>query len=584
MATIVEGSLVGVLSVATSPNTGTASWTDHTATVSSVSLSRGGAEPFVGVFSTDVGSGSITLVENTASIDVGHWVRVSTTGGNVWGGFVSDIQEEVRVLRQQTYTVKRLIVLDWVAWFAQIRGSSFAADRVLIVGTQRTFRPQLLNAALGFNAVDLVVSQTHSGGGFIGSAPYFEDINWAEMLDLTCNSVSGNYWHATKNVPTNGTTGRTGLAKFSNTAISSSGIVFTDGTHTGTPSNLCRYSDILVSKETGSIVNTVVYKNTNGVYKYEFGLSDTTSVTAYGSRSTVIDTNAARIGTNPFTENLFPYPSFENYKKESTDAAFYYSIETPTTDSAGTWNAYDGTFASRTYCNVAAATVANPLDERVPVTEATQYYGFAWGANSATASSRGRFFIQWINEAGAVISTEYGAYINFTNNRQWYKCSHAAVAPTGARYARVGIQHSRSTGATFPVGSKSWTDGVYFGVTNATDFYDGDTADTTSTIYYWAGSSDASVSRAEVNVLNTNGNTFLTANATARKAPKQIVWNAQDNIALVDNLDLYQTIVVWFKGQQWTQVVTGISHDITTNGDGTDRWLVTLTLRPAAAT
>jgi hypothetical protein len=587
MATIYEGSLLGTLTVSTSPNTGTASWTDHSATVSNVSLTRGGEEPYVGVFNTDVGSGTITLVNNSATIEPGYWVRVATTGGNVWAGFISDVREDVRVLGQKTYNVKTLIVLDWVAWLGQIRQSSFLADQVLIAGVSRSFRPSALNLSLGFSAITMTVNNSYSGGGFIGSAPYYNDISWANMLDLTCNSVSGYYWHATKNAPTNGTTGRTGLAKFSNTAISSSGIVFTDGTHTGTPSNLCRYSDATVSKETSSIVNTLIYNNTNGVYEYDFGLSDTTSVNAYGTRSAVIDTNAVWVTSTaePEAVNLSTVPSFEGMDFEGSSVVnFYTSIEQPALDAGGAWAAYSGTNALRAY-NVAGTgtTTSQGWDERIPVKAGTTYYSFAYAATTGTTSIRARARIDWYNEANTLLSTSLGSFVSCSSFKTWYKVSLSATAPTNAVYGRITVNFDRN-GSTFPATTKLWVDGVYFGRTNEANYFDGNTADTTTRIYYWTGSENNSTSNVEKNVLNTNGNTFLTANATPRKAPKTIVWNAQDNIALVDNLELYTTVVVWYGGQYWTQVVTGISHDITTNGDGTDRWLVTLTLRPSTGT
>ena len=91
MPSVQEANLQANLYVETSPVQATASWTNHIATVRDIRLTHGGVEPFIGVNNVEVGSGTITLVDNSATIEPGYWVRVRYSSSNIWAGFVQDV-------------------------------------------------------------------------------------------------------------------------------------------------------------------------------------------------------------------------------------------------------------------------------------------------------------------------------------------------------------------------------------------------------------------------------------------------------------------------------------------------------------
>lgn len=571
---ITEANLYTSLFVETSPVQTTPTWTNHLNDVRDVSVSRGGPEPYIGINNVEPGSGTITLVDNTATILPGYLVRIRYSSTIIWAGYIQDVNRTYTLVNGKMIEFKTLTVLDWAAWIAQFTVSNLPAVN-WYYSRNSDINGQILGAPV--NPPTGTASPPYQ---YLDTLYQTRNVN--EVLDLMANSTAGGWWRPQL---TAGAGASTANLILTGTTITADDVALTDGTHTGTPNNLTYYTDIEVGSKTSQVVNTVEISNIFGVNGADtvvtYLKSDATSIDLYGSRYASTESNAR---VNVLATNLFENPSFEEPGKEATDANYYYSIEQPTLDSAGIWSAFNGSWASRTYCNVAALTVANPLDERVPVTAGTTYYGFAYGANSATASSRGRFFMQWINEAGAVISTTYGAYVNFTNNRQWYQCTLTQAAPAGAIYCRIGIQHSRSTATNFPVGSKSWTDGMYFGTANETSYWDGNTADTSTILYAWTGQPNMSTSFRASNVLDTLATQFLSDNSTAKYSPYRIRINAQANLTAVQLFNLYESVYVWFKNNRWTSVVTGIRHQISVNPDTTTRWMIELDVRPSTAT
>lgn len=580
MSSINEADLYANLYVETSPVQATASWTNHIATVRDVVLSRGGREPFVGVNNVEVGTGTITLVNNTATILPGYWVRVRYGSNNIWTGFIQDVNVTYRFIEGTEYAIKTLVVLDWVAWISQYSFTSYAA------ATNWWNRPININLQIdagGGNKPIIERSSTPPSTAYTYSG-INQQMSVAEVLDLLTNSVAGGYWYSTTNAPTGSTSGIDSLIDV-NTSVVSANVQFTDGTHTGSLSQPVYYTDIEVANQTSNVVNNVVVSNlmTNltDMISPTYQRSDSTSISTYGSRLATIETNV----TGTQTVNLFPYPSFEDYINRYEDTNFYYSAEEPSVDSAGAWSAWDGSWAYRAYCKATAVpTVALPLSEVVEVTAGVTYYGFAYAAASAGLNSRARFFIQWQDDAQTIISTSYGSYVNHTSLKTWYKTSNSATAPANAVYARVGLQFSRTTGANIGALSKYWTDGLFFGTTNVTDWFSGNTADSASFLYDWYGPENASASFRMTNHLYNLAGDFLNDNKNPKRSPVTVRFNAQDNLTATTLVDLYRTPYIWQGGNRWTSVITGISHTFRINDDGTTRWMVDLIIRPSNAT
>jgi hypothetical protein len=282
---------------------------------------------------------------------------------------------------------------------------------------------------------------------------------------------------------------------------------------------------------------------------------------------------------------MFPYPSFEDLQAEGDTTNFFYSIEQPAKDSTGAWSAYDGSLAYRAYNKTGAGTaVAISYDYRMTVNAGTTYYGIGYAATSATPNTRARYRVQWYDDANAIIATSYGSYVSLTSFKTWYKTTISIAAPANTTYARIGISYDRSTGAAFAATSKQWADGMYFGTTNVTDWFSGDSADTSTYLYDWYGTPNASPSYRMNNYLHTIAGDFLTDNKTAHYSPITIRMNAQARLATATSLDLYKGTTVWQGGLKWTPVITGLTHNIAINPDGTTRWMIDIILRPEQAT
>jgi hypothetical protein len=145
--------------------------------------------------------------------------------------------------------------------------------------------------------------------------------------------------------------------------------------------------------------------------------------------------------------------------------------------------------------------------------------------------------------------------------------------------------------STFLYGGANNTNNRYFSTAAqfeegaaATAWFSGDTTDTSSYLYFWNGEPGQSKSGQVTNNLATIATDFLTANKDPFYSPFTVRLNAQSNLTATVLLDLYYSIYIWFDSHRWTATITGISHNITINPDGTTRWMIDLNIRPSAYT
>lgn len=578
---IEEASLYANLHVETSPVATTASWTDHIATVRDVSLSRGGYEPFIGVNQTEVGSGTISLVNNTATIEPGYWVRVRYSSTNVWAGYVQDVNTTYTFIDGVEYAVKTLVVLDWVAWIAQWSFDSYPQQYYWFD------RVKDINLFIDPSGGNKPIKEYAVGSTGYYFAELIGNFAVGEVLDLLANSLLGTYWKSTTNSPTGSTSGMDDLVDLY-FVVSSTLQTLTDGSHTGSPTNLCYYNDIEMVKQSSNVVNNVVISNLMNkddteMMTTEYQQSDSTSVATYGSRLATVSTSIS----SGRVVNLFPYPSFETLQSETDSTNFFYSVEQPEDDSTGGWSAYSGNRAFRAYNKTGAGTsVALSYDHRMNIDAGTTYRGLGYAATSGTPNTRARYRVQWYDDANAVIATSYGSYVSLTSYKTWYPVTFSTTAPANSVYARIGISYDRTTGAAFGATSKQWADAMYFGTTTITDgnWFDGDTQDTTTYLYDWYGTPNSSESFRMSNFLDTLATDFLTDNKTPKYSPVTIRMNAQASLTTATALDLYKWIYVWQGGHQWQSTITGLTHNININADGTTRWMVDIIVRPSTYT
>jgi hypothetical protein len=340
------------------------------------------------------------------------------------------------------------------------------------------------------------------------------------------------------------------------------------------------YTNIDTSYDTSNIINQVTFRNA-GVrralrgnsdvegFEIEWVDSDTSSIDNWGAREFEVNTN---LRTEVVAQNLFPYPSFENLQSEGDTPNFFYSIEQPAQDSTGAWAAYDGQNAFRAYAKTSSGTnVALSYDYRIDVTASTTYYGFGYAATTATPNTRARYRVVWYNDANATISTVYGSYVSLSSYKTWYKVSFSAAAPSGAAYARIAISYDRSTGATFGATGKQWADAMYFGTSNQSAYFDGNTPDDVSHLYSWDLTNDASSSTKYTNILDTRTSELLTQFSTPEVTVNAITFNTAQNPVISATIDIGSLFNIEFQGSTVLYRVTGINHDITP-----ERWMMTL--------
>lgn len=387
-----------------------------------------------------------------------------------------------------------------------------------------------------------------------------------DHFDLATQSVGAHWWVDKTNV--------TQFVQDYNFAVSSA--TFSDVVSAGN----IYYNSIETGYDTQDIVNQITLTNygirkaiqgnseTEG-YDVEWVDSDSTSITNWGARSTDLDSNLRTVAVS---KNLIERPSVENYLYEATSTNFFNSIEKPSEDASGAWAAFNGVSAWRLRAITSAGLTGGLIfADRVPVVAGTTYYGLSYAATKATPSTRARYRVEWYDENNAIISTSYGSYVSLTSFKTWYKLTWSGAAPAGAIYARITNVYDRSTGAAFAAGAMQWADAAYFGITNETDYFDGNTADTTTYLYSWDGTVDASTSTKYTNILDTRTAELLTKFSNPVVRVRSLTWNTAQNPTLAYTLDVGSFITVTFKGTTATYRIVGMSHDITP-----ERWMNTL--------
>jgi hypothetical protein len=577
--TVVESSLYADLHVETSPVQATAVWTDHIASVRDIQVTRGGYEPYIGVNRTEPGSGTITLVDFDGTINPGYWIKLRYESTIFWAGYVENVGNTFRYIDGVTYKITTLYVLDWVGWISQFSFDNYPAasdpgarlvDINTLIDSTRANRP--------------ILESTLAAAGITYSS-YPRQASVADMLDMLTNSMTRGYWKSQLAVPTGSTSGIDSIVRVGTTGTGYATYTFTDGTFTGTGygPNQMNIIEIEVANNTSSVTNNVVLDTSfvkyGSLVDTEYRREDATSIGTYGSRLSNVVVNAR----GDLATNLITHPSFEDYDYQATASTFNTSVEQPS-KSAISWSAKRGDNALRGYVTVAGATIITLTDqERINITAGNTYYAVGYAAVYSLTNAQARFRIDWYGDDGAIISTTFGSYTAISANRTWYKMTASGVAPAGAQRARVAVYHTRTSG-TYGVGEKCWADALYFGGTNVTDSFDGDVADSSSYLYDWLGTPNASQSFRMDNVLYTIAGDILTDNKTAVYTPLRLRINAQDNLTAVKLIDLYLANYIYFQSTFWRTFITGLTHTININTDGTTRWMIDAIVRPSAST
>jgi hypothetical protein len=606
MGAIIENPIYGQMTLETSAWSTPFSWVDRSAElVNGINYSLGGRVGLPGQSSVDVGTLNATFRNLTTAPLVGDLVRLRRTGTTeyAWVGYVQDVSQRIVFEPSVSYTTPVTLTtincVDWVGYISQFQvegiGGLSAAFAVQTEYPYQSRARALNNAIDATNATQLIAFDATAASSIIGDTDLVGTIS--DHLDLAAYTQN-LYWYGQLVLPTNKTTGRTGLVIIRPLSTApSSGETFTDAV--GTAGQL-HYTELDLESSSQNVANTIVLNNyslitttapevtkkgganrpnfsiVNGVeevavpYYATWSATDATSITTYGNRATEMNSNLAGLVEDL---NLVGNPSMEYGDDGWSTGANRMARRIPT------FGAYHGEWALR--YRLAAGPASTPSfrysgseNDGTPVIAGTAYMFQAAGARGLGTNTdvRARAYITWQDVAGANISTVLGSQVSMATQFAWNVCTVTGTAPAGAERAIVGLEYNRSGGGTFATGDQMWLDGAMLrksASATAVAYYDGDTPGTTASLYLWTGEVGLSPSFKVTNNLDDTIATYLSRFSTTSNRITRVRWNAQEDMTAVPNLRVGLTTTVTFKGTTTTHRIVGIDGNIST-----DRYMI----------
>jgi len=599
---IIEQPIYGQMTLETAAWASTFTWVDRTADiVQGINYSIGGRVGLPGQSQVDVGTLNVTFKDVATAPLVGDLVRLRRTGTTEYAfvGYVQDVSQRIVFDSSVSYTTPVVLTsincLDWVGYISQFQvigagGLSDTFVRQSLYSYQSRARG-LNNSIDPTNATQLVAFSSTS------VTPPINDTDMVGTLSdhLDLSAFSQNlYWYPNLVLPTNKTTGRTGLVEIRplSTAPSSSK-TFTDVA--GTAGQL-HYTEIDLESSSQNVANTIVLNNLGlitlfppeitkkgGANRPNYAIvngsetvavpfdatwseTDATSITTYGNRATEISTN---LGGYIEDVNLVGNPSME-YSDNGWSTGGNRMARRKPAENGVPFTAYNGEWSFRYRLSATATSpsfrYAGTENDGIPIYSGFEYTMQAAGLRGLNTANntRARAFIEWQNNAGGVISTSFGTRITLTNAYQWYVPFVSASAPANAERAIVGLEFDRASGS-FSAGDQVWLDGALMlnhTSLSAGTFFDGDTPDTTSSIYIWTGEVGLSPALKILNTLDTVANTYLSRYSTTSNRIVRIRWNAQEDLTSVSALRVGRTVSIVYKGTTTSHRIVGVDGNV----------------------
>jgi YD repeat-containing protein len=603
--TITERPLYNLISLETSAWTTPFTWVDRiNDVVGSIAYSQGGRLGQPGESQTEVGTLNATFKDLASPPAVGDLIRLRRAGTTEYAfvGYVQDVSQQVVFDRTASLATPVVLTsvncLDWVGYISQfdaigvggLAATTFAEQTIYPYQSRARALNNIIDAT---NATQLIAFDSTSASSIIGDTDAVG--TFSDHLDLAATSQN-LFWHSNNVLPTNKTTGRTGLVTIRplNTAPSS-GKTFTD--EVGTAGQL-HYVEIDLSSSSQNIANQIILENHcvrsnpgdvsklgggNESYfriinnlpvpafdvDHVYSDSDATSITTYGNRASTFSTNVLGSSTGVF--NYVGNPSFE-YGEDGWSGSLQKIVRRQPAENSTPFAAVNGTWALRMRLASTSTSPEIRYDgteiDGMPVRAGT-FYGFkisgARGSPNRT-DVRGRAFIRYFDENDGVVGTSFGSQTVFGSTAYvWQAMSLTAIAPGGAVRAVVGIEWNRSGGGQFSAGDQFWCDSALFrGATTVgvLDYFDGDTTTDATNIHSWMGQRGLSPSAKFSNQLDTLATTYLTRYSTTSNRVTRLRWNAQEDLTAVSTLKVGSTISVRFDGTTTTYRIVGVDGNI----------------------
>jgi hypothetical protein len=606
---IIENPIYGQMTFETSAWVTPFSWVDRTAdVVNGINYSQGGRVGLPGQSQVDVGTLNATF-RNLANVPlVGDIVRLRRTGTTEYAftGYVQDVSQRIVFDDSVSYTTPVTLTsincVDWVGYISQFQAIGVGGL------TSGTFIPQdnytvgsrvraLNNVIDPTNATQLITDTASSASLIIGDTDMVGTLS--DHLDLV--SASDNrYWYAANVLPTNKTTGRTGLIQERQLALApSSGKTFTD--QVGTAGQL-HYVEIDLESSSQNVANNIVLNNNsiitttsptlpaynaqlitqvgganrqnftvvNGVevvavpYQQTWQLSDATSVATYGNRATQIETNLAGLVQNA---NLISNPSVEYSDTGWVGTANSVVRRRKPSEAPTPFVSKSGEWAVRVRCLNANTQILARFNgaesDGTPVIPGNRYYFSAWVARGfpSRPDLRGTVVVRWKDDSDTTIATYTAPNFSLATEQVWYRATGNAIAPAGASRCNIDIFFTRAGGGNNNVNDIMWVDAVNMAETDPA-YFDGDTPATTSSNYLWTGEVGLSPSFQLVNNLDDTINTYLARYANTSNRVTRIRWNAQEDLPSVSALYVGSTVQVIYNGTTTTHRIVGVDGNV----------------------
>jgi hypothetical protein len=603
---IIEDPIYGQMTLETSAWASTFTWVDRTADlVAGVNYALGGRVGIPGQTQTDVGTLNATFKNLATAPLVGDLVRLRRTGTTDYAfiGYVQDVSQRVVFDDSVSFSTPVVLTsincLDWVGYISQFQVIGVGGLAVTTYAKETYYsyksRARALNNTIdATNATQLIAFDAAAASSTVGDTDFVGTMS--DQLDLVA-ATQNLYWHSNLVLPTNKTTGRTGLVTIRPlTTAPSSGYTFTDAV--GSAGQL-HYTEIDFESSSQNVANTIVINNfsvitdtndkevtkrgganvpnynvVNGVevvsvpYDTNFSATDATSITTYGNRASEINTNLAGIVQDL---NLIGNPSLE-YSDEGYTTQQQRIARRKPADNSTPFAPYHGEWALRFRIAAIATTpeirYTGSEADGVPVVAGVNYQFQAAGARGSPnrANVRGRAFIRWTDEAGATISTAYSAQTTFGSTPYvWQVMSLTSLAPAGAERATLGIEYNRADGSNFSAGDQFWGDGFLMRKSSsatAVTYFDGDNASDNSFQYIWTGELGLSPTFKVTNNLDDIASTYLTRYSTTSNRVTRIRWNAQEDMTKLALLKVGNTVNVIYDGTTTTHRIVGVDGNI----------------------
>jgi hypothetical protein len=601
---IIEDYIYGQMTLETSAWTTPFSWVDRTAdVVYGINYSLGGRVGLPGQSQVDVGTLNASF-KNLASVPlVGDLVRLRRTGTTEYAftGYVQDVSQQVVFDDSVSYTtpitVTTINCLDWVGYVSQFQAVGVGGLAATTFATQKNYafgsRARALNNIIdATNATQLITATDTGAATWVGDTDVVG--TFSEHLDLVATTQDA-YWYGSNVLPTSKTTGRTGLVHIRTRATApSSGKTFTD--EVGSAGQL-HYIDLALESSSQNVANTIVLNNHSRITTLEpevskiggamipaygvvnnvevisadftktYTMSDATSIATYGNRATEIDTNLAGLVDDV---NLVGNPSME-YGDDGWSTGANRMARRKPSENSTPFAAYDGDWALRYRLASSGSTpsfrYSGSENDGIPIVAGQSYrvQGAGLRGTPNRANARARAYITWQDEAGSNISTIYGSQTNMPGGEVWVVLTASGNAPSGAERAIVGIEWNRSNGTNFDAGDQFWLDAFMLRKGLSTipvTYFDGDSDQTTSSVFLWTGELGLSPTFKVNNILDDTISTYLTRYANTDNRITRLRWNAQEDMTAVGSLYVGSTIQVRFKGTTTTHRIVGIDGSI----------------------